>query len=97
VTADRDDARPPPARPGAEPVTADRDDAEPPLLAVLHGSPSAEEIAALMAVLAGARRSPAPRRTVRAASRYGWSARSRLLRAPVARGPGAWRASGLPS
>jgi hypothetical protein len=66
-----------------------------PVLRVVHGCPSAEQVAALVAVLAA--RAPsegaAGGRSVR---RNGWSERSRLLRAPLRRGPGGWRASGLP-
>lgn len=60
--------------------------------AVLRGRPSAEELAAVTVVL----------RTVLAQScwlaaptapRSWWSARDRLVRRPLRRGPGAWRAS----
>jgi Acyl-CoA carboxylase epsilon subunit len=66
-----------------------------PVLRVVHGSPSPEEIAALVAVLAAqapAQGAASGRRILR----NGWSERSRLLRAPLLRGPGGWRASGLP-
>jgi Acyl-CoA carboxylase epsilon subunit len=65
-----------------------------PVLTVVRGSPSAEEIAALVIVLT-ARTGPA---SAGAAARPGsaWSARSRLLREPLPRGPGGWRASALP-
>ena len=74
---------------------------QPAVLRVVHGSPSPEEIAALVAVLAAR----APAQGVkgegevgggRGILRNGWSERSRLLRAPLQRGPGGWRASGLP-
>jgi hypothetical protein len=69
-------------------------------LRVVAGQPAAEEIAALTVVLAArlaAREraarapSPAPGRRV-----TGWAQRSRLLRAPLAPGPGAWRRSARP-
>ena len=66
-----------------------------PVLAIVRGSPSAEEVAALVVVLA--------RREARSADatcphgvRAEWSSRSRLLRAPLLRGPGGWRASARP-
>ena len=85
-------------------MTEDRDQGgrPAPVLRVVHGSPSAEEIAALVAVLAA--RAPAEGAVTgegevgggRGMLRNGWSERSRLLRAPLWRGPGGWRASGLP-
>ena len=72
-----------------------RDGAQAPLLAIVRGSPSAEEVAALVAVLArrGAGSTVA---TYARGVRSEWSARSRLLRAPLQRGPGGWRASARP-
>lgn len=70
-----------------------------PFLRVVRGDPTPEEVAALVAVLtaraAAAREGAGERRASR------WADRSRLLRGPAAealrpRGPGAWRASGLP-
>ncbi|MEU5883156.1 acyl-CoA carboxylase subunit epsilon [Spirillospora sp. NPDC047279] len=75
-----------------------------PFLQVVRGEPTAEEIAALVAVLtaraqaaasARARADEGTRRTSR------WADRSRGLRGPVSegvrpRGAGAWRASGFP-
>ena len=66
-----------------------------PLLRVVRGDATPEEIAALVAVLAGRGgegEAPAPPRSVENT----WSDRSRLLRRPLATGPGAWRASSLP-
>ncbi|WP_028647386.1 acyl-CoA carboxylase subunit epsilon [Nocardiopsis sp. CNT312] len=62
-------------------------------LTVVRGTPSEEEIAALTAVLAAraAARARTPEETERPAS--GWRDRSRLLRAPLRPGPGAWRLS----
>jgi hypothetical protein len=85
-------------------VTADSK----PFLRVVRGDPSPEEVAALVAVLTARARAAAASRA--AASRAGagagaapsrWADRSRLVRAALAgaprpRGPGAWRASGLP-
>jgi hypothetical protein len=72
---------------------ATHDDA--PLLRVVSGSPSPEELAAVVAVLAAAGSggggdvAPDP-----GLSR--WSSREALVRRPLPVGPGAWRASGLP-
>jgi len=59
------------------------------------GNPSAEQIAAVVTVLS-ARAGSAGRPGAGETARYGWSARSRLLRAPVRRSAGGWRASALP-
>jgi Acyl-CoA carboxylase epsilon subunit len=66
-----------------------------PVLTIVAGNPSAEEIGAVVAVLAAAMAS-ADETRARDAIRSQWSARSRLLRAPLPRGPGGWRASALP-
>jgi acyl-CoA carboxylase epsilon subunit len=64
-----------------------------PLFQVVKGSPTEEELAALVAVLALQRSSaaaaPMPRES-------GWSAYWRSVRAPVQPGPEAWRMSGRP-
>ncbi|MFI0447778.1 acyl-CoA carboxylase subunit epsilon [Actinomadura sp. 6N118] len=76
-----------------------------PFLQVVRGEPTAEEIAALVAVLtaraqaAAAARARAEERGTGRTSR--WADRSRQLSGPVAeglrpRGPGAWRASAFP-
>jgi len=79
-------------------MTRTPDDDQPPgrpLLRVVRGDATAEEIAALVAVLlarsadAGA---PGRARSVKNA----WSDRSRQLRRPLSPGPGAWRRSALP-
>jgi Acyl-CoA carboxylase epsilon subunit len=76
-------------------MTAHGDHDQPPVLAIVRGNPSAEQIAAVVTVLS-ARAGQAGRTRTAETARYGWSARSRLLRAPTARGPGGWRASALP-
>jgi hypothetical protein len=76
-------------------MTGRGEDNQPPGLAIVAGNPSAEEIAAVVTVLS-ARMRPAATARAGETARYGWSARSRLLRAPVRRGPGGWRASALP-
>jgi hypothetical protein len=63
-----------------------------PLLQVVRGEPTAEELAALVAVVA-ARASAFPEPTSPVAPSL-WG--RPVLRAPVHPGPGAWRASGLP-
>jgi len=67
-------------------------DEQAPVLRVVKGEPSAEELAALVAVLASLSRPPAApaRRTPE------WNAPRRLHRLPQAHGPGGWRASSLP-
>ncbi len=71
------------------------DPASPPVLRIAAGSPSAEEIAAVVVAVLTA---GAARGGERAGGRprSGWSARTRLLRGPLPRGPGGWRASALP-
>ena len=63
-----------------------------PVLTVIRGNPSAEEIAALVAVLA-ARTGQSSAGETAGRPRNSWSARSRLLREPL---PGGWRGSALP-
>jgi hypothetical protein len=64
-----------------------------PLFRVVKGSPTEEELAALVAVLTlrsgGGAPEPEPRTS-------GWSAYWRSVRAPVQPGPEAWRMSGRP-
>jgi hypothetical protein len=69
---------------------------ERPLLRVVHGSPDDAELAALTAVVLGiaaASSTPAPE----PAPRSRWADRAALVRRPLPSGPGAWRASGLPT
>jgi len=71
------------------------DPGQSPALDFARGNPTAEEIAAVVAVLA-ALPQPAEQPAAGTAVRSEWSARYRLLREPLHRGPGAWRASALP-
>jgi hypothetical protein len=67
---------------------------ERPYLRVVRGDPTAEEIAALVAVLTARARatgSASPERR-----RSAWADPSRRLRRPLPHGPGAWRSSALP-
>jgi len=70
--------------------------AGPPALSIAAGRPSAEEIAAVVVAVLAARAGPASRAGVAGQTRNQWSSRSRLLREPLPRGPGGWRASALP-
>jgi hypothetical protein len=72
------------------------DPAGPAVLSILNGSPSAEEIAAVVVAVVTARKAPASGARVAGRIRFGWSSRSRLLREPLPHGPGGWRASALP-
>jgi Acyl-CoA carboxylase epsilon subunit len=65
-----------------------------PALRVVRGQPTAAELAALVVVLERLASMATPASRPPQASE--WTARSRMLRQPVAAGPGAWRASGLP-
>ena len=64
-----------------------------PLFHVVKGSPTEEELAALVTVFSLRQNTttaePRPRQS-------GWSAYWRSVRAPVQPGPGAWRMSGRP-
>jgi hypothetical protein len=64
-----------------------------PVLRVVKGEPSAEELAALVAVVA-ARSVAAP--AAKPAPRSQWGHPARMVRTPHAFGPGQWRASALP-
>ena len=63
-----------------------------PVLRVVRGTPTAEELAALVTVVSAA--SVPASQTPRPLSV--WSARSRLVRPPLRPGAGAWRASAWP-
>jgi hypothetical protein len=73
-------------------VDAGADAGRPPLF-VVRGDASAEEVAALVAVLQGLAAVPAPGTRRPPAE---WSAPHRALRVPPAPGAGAWRSSALP-
>ncbi|PSK97029.1 acyl-CoA carboxylase epsilon subunit-like protein [Murinocardiopsis flavida] len=65
-----------------------------PFLRVVRGEPTADEVAALVAVLAArARAARAGRGGGAHAPRSAWRDRARLVRAPLRPGPGAWRMS----
>jgi len=66
-----------------------------PEFAIIRGDASPEEVAAITAVLSASLESARVPDAAQAV-RSEWSARSRLLRAPLLRGPGAWRANALP-
>jgi len=70
------------------------DEAGRPVLRVIRGDATPEEIAALLVVVAARARAvpaaPEPRPDA------AWSDRAQIMRAPVAPGPGAWRASAWP-
>ncbi|QFZ23255.1 acyl-CoA carboxylase subunit epsilon [Saccharothrix syringae] len=65
-----------------------------PHLRVVRGNPDDEELAAVTAVVAALSAARAEGREQ--PRRSAWADRSRLVRRPLDRGPGAWRASGLP-
>jgi hypothetical protein len=71
-------------------------DAGKPLLTVIRGDASAEEIAALTAVLAAVSGRAAAGPEPRPGRVSGWASRAAMLRRPLSHGPGAWRASGRP-
>ena len=66
---------------------------EKPVLRVVRGTPDDVELAALTAVVASLR-APEPDDTPAPPSR--WADKARLVRGPLPKGAGAWRASGLP-
>jgi hypothetical protein len=69
---------------------------ERPLLRVVRGTPDDAELAALTTVVLGVVTAGAAT-TPELASRSRWADRAALVRRPLPTGPGAWRASGLPS
>jgi hypothetical protein len=66
---------------------------ERPLLRIVRGTPDDVELAALTAVVASL---PSPETPEEEPQRSGWADPAFRLRAPLAHGPGAWRASGFP-
>ncbi|MBA3293390.1 MAG: acyl-CoA carboxylase subunit epsilon [Geodermatophilaceae bacterium] len=67
-------------------------ESSPPFLRIVRGEPNVEEVAALVAVLSVASQS---RRAAVTPPAFGWSARSRFVRAPLRAGHDGWRASSL--
>ncbi|ANN20560.1 acetyl-CoA carboxylase biotin carboxyl carrier protein subunit [Amycolatopsis orientalis] len=67
---------------------------ETPLLRIVRGNPSDAELAALTAVVAAAASARAPEPAPKRDS--WWADKASLVRAPLAPGEGAWRASALP-
>jgi hypothetical protein len=67
-----------------------------PRLTIVRGDPTPEEIAAVVTALTARVASAAGQARVGETMRNGWSSRSRMMRSPLSRGPGAWRASALP-
>jgi len=70
-----------------------------PEIKVLHGNPTAEEVAVVTAVVAAAVAGSASRSNNddgRARPRSGWTARERSVRGTLYPGPGGWRASAFP-
>ena len=65
-----------------------------PLLRIVKGDPTAEEVAALVAVVSAMAAAGAEERTGRPTP--AWSAPARRVRTTLRHGSGAWRASGLP-
>ena len=63
------------------------------VISVVKGSPTDEEVAALVTVLTLASRRSEPEPDTRPS---GWSAYWRTVRAPITPGPNAWRMSGRP-
>jgi hypothetical protein len=63
---------------------------------VVRGDASAEEVAALVAVLSALRSAQADRPGDGRRPRSEWGSPERKLRPPLAAGPGGWRSSGLP-
>jgi len=66
-----------------------------PILRVVRGDATAEEIAALVAVLLARSADAEASGPARSVSRS-WSDRSGQIRRPLSPGPGAWRGSALP-
>ncbi|GAB2685912.1 acyl-CoA carboxylase subunit epsilon [Thalassiella azotivora] len=64
-----------------------------PALRVVHGAPTAEEVAALVCVLAATGGATG---SADAGPTSAWTHRELALRGTVSPGPGAWRASALP-
>ena len=74
-------------------MTPGRSESSQPPAIVVHGEATAEELAALVAVLTAASRGEEP---ASERSRSTWAAHSAAMRQPVNHGPGAWRTSVRP-
>jgi hypothetical protein len=73
---------------------------EQPMLSVVSGRPTAEEVAAVTAVVSAvlaARQRAAAAQAAAPTARSAWLDRAALTRRPLRPGPGAWRRSGLPA
>ncbi|HEX3387848.1 MAG TPA: acyl-CoA carboxylase epsilon subunit [Streptosporangiaceae bacterium] len=70
---------------------------EQPVLSVVSGRPTAEEVAAVTAVVLAARQRAAAARAALGPAPSAWLDRASLTRAPLRPGPGAWRRSGRPA
>jgi hypothetical protein len=70
------------------------EDLQRPALRIVRGEPTADELAALVAVLSA--RASAGDGGAPARARSAWNAPSRLVRKPVAHGRDGWRRSSLP-
>jgi hypothetical protein len=67
-----------------------------PPLVLVRGSATAEEVAALVAVLQGLSAAAATAEEDASATVSEWGAPHRLVRRSYPHGPGGWRSSGLP-
>jgi hypothetical protein len=67
-----------------------------PLLTVVRGKPTAAELAALTVVIGAVARRSSQRPGLARPRASQWAARDRMVRPPLAAGPGAWRARALP-
>ena len=75
---------------------SEQPDAGRPVLRVVRGEPTAEELAALVAVVGVVAGRAAGERGGDRRPRSAWNHPGRLVRRPVAAGPGGWRRSALP-
>jgi hypothetical protein len=69
-------------------------DDQQPVFSVVKGSPTEDELAAVMTVLT--KRLGSQRQEDRRPARSGWSAYWRSVRSPIQPGPSAWRMSARP-
>ncbi|WP_026925731.1 acyl-CoA carboxylase subunit epsilon [Granulicoccus phenolivorans] len=64
---------------------------KPPVIEVVAGSPTPEEIAAIVTVVSALAAAPAEEKAVDQPRVGGWRSYYRALRRPFVHGPGAWR------